>query len=368
MAGYKWIFTPASIFVGHFLKEFYSKFDSILNDSLSLVKLLEYSRFDKNCFLFTIDFKSLYTNIPVEDAINSIRKLCFDFQNVIPNAHFIIELLDLVLHSSLMVFDGEYFQQIFGLIMGTNVAPILTNIYMAMLEKELKAKCCSDPKLIWPVLFKRFIDDGFGITKGLREDVSYWIDKFNELRKTVQIDKYNWGNALDYMDLFIYKSNDFYMDGKFSVSIHQKETNKFMYIPYRSFHQKQTIKNYVWGELRRYVRYNTEEKNFKKLRMRFFLRLRNRGFKKYLLNNLFSKITYAERNKLLSSEVPFSNICEPVTYQEAERSLLRDGEELFAQSQGDGATYAPPTSALPTLSTLSTLNTLTTQLKDMGEI
>ena len=97
--------------------------------------------------------------------------------------------------------------------------------------------------------------------------------------------------------------------------------------------------------------------------MRYFLHLRNRGFKKYLLNNLFSKITYAERNKLLSSEVPFSNICEPVTYQEAERSLLRDGEELFAQSQGDGATYAPPASVLPTLSTLSTL---TTQHRDTG--
>ena len=79
VAGYKWIFTPASIFVGHFLKEFYSKFDSILNDSLSLVKLLEINRFDKNCFLFTIDFKSLYTNIPVEDAVNSVKKLCFDF-------------------------------------------------------------------------------------------------------------------------------------------------------------------------------------------------------------------------------------------------------------------------------------------------
>ena len=57
VAGYKWIFTPASIFVGHFLKRFYSKFDSILNDSLSLVKLLGKSRFKKICFLFTIDFK-----------------------------------------------------------------------------------------------------------------------------------------------------------------------------------------------------------------------------------------------------------------------------------------------------------------------
>ena len=61
-------FTPALIFVGHFLKEFYSKFNSILNASLSLVKLLEISCFDKYCFLFTIDFKSLYTNFPVDDA------------------------------------------------------------------------------------------------------------------------------------------------------------------------------------------------------------------------------------------------------------------------------------------------------------
>ena len=80
VAGYKWIFTPASIFVGNFLKEFYSKFDSILNDSLSLVKLLENNRFDKNCFLFTIYFKSLYTNIPVEVSINSIRKYVSNFR------------------------------------------------------------------------------------------------------------------------------------------------------------------------------------------------------------------------------------------------------------------------------------------------
>ena len=342
VAGYKWIFTPASIFAGHFLKEFYSKFDSILNDSLSLVKLLESLRFDKNCFLFTIDFKSLYTNIPVDDAINCIRKLCFEYQNVIPNAHFIIELLDLVLNSSLMVFDGEYFQQIFGLIMGTNVAPILTNIYMAMLEKELQQKCNSDPKLIWPVLFKRFIDDGFGITLGLRNDVIYWIEKFNELRESIKIDKYTWGNALDYMDMFIYKRKKFYEDGKLSVSIHQKETNKFMYIPYRSFHQRHTIKNYVWGELRRYVRYNTEEKNFKKLRVRFFLRLRNRGFRKYMLSKLFSKITYTQRDELLKIDTSLSYAPNSVTLQEAERRMILDGEKALAASEEDREAEAFP--------------------------
>ena len=51
----------------------------------------------------------------------------FNFENVIPSTHFIIELQKLVLNSSLMVFDSEYFQQIFDLIMGKNVA--LLNLY-----------------------------------------------------------------------------------------------------------------------------------------------------------------------------------------------------------------------------------------------
>ena len=79
--------------------------------------------------------------------------------------------------------------------MGTNVALILTNIYMALLEIELKNKCKSDAKLIWPVLFKRFIDDGFGVTTGLREDVLYWIGKFNQLHERIKIDKYNWQHS-----------------------------------------------------------------------------------------------------------------------------------------------------------------------------
>ena len=53
-----------------------------------------------------------------------------------------------------------------------------------MLENELKKKCTSDPKLIWPVLFKRFIDAGFGITFGLQNDVIYWIENSTNYENT----------------------------------------------------------------------------------------------------------------------------------------------------------------------------------------
>ena len=37
-----------------------------------------------------------------------------------------------------MAFDREYFQQVFGIIMDTNLATILANLYLAILQEELK--------------------------------------------------------------------------------------------------------------------------------------------------------------------------------------------------------------------------------------
>ena len=41
-------------------KEFYHKFDGILKGSLSLVKILEETKFNLNCLLFMVDVESLY--------------------------------------------------------------------------------------------------------------------------------------------------------------------------------------------------------------------------------------------------------------------------------------------------------------------
>ena len=111
VAGYNWILTPASIFVGHYLKDFCFKFDSILLDSFSLLRTLEKERLDSNCFLFTVDFESLYTNIPVQHAINLMKELVFEYKDVISNADFIIDLLEIVLENSLMEFQGSIFNK-----------------------------------------------------------------------------------------------------------------------------------------------------------------------------------------------------------------------------------------------------------------
>ena len=53
-------------------------------------------------------------------------------------------------------------------------------------------------------MFQRFIDDGFGIMEGTKKDVEYWVNQFNGSRKTITIDKWSFGNHVEYMDLYMY--------------------------------------------------------------------------------------------------------------------------------------------------------------------
>ena len=67
----------------------------------------------------------------MEDAINSIKEFIMEFNYVIPNVEFVIELLNAIRKNSLLTFNGEYFQQIFGVIIGKKVVPILAKINLA---------------------------------------------------------------------------------------------------------------------------------------------------------------------------------------------------------------------------------------------
>ena len=106
-----------------------------------------------------------------------------------------------------------------------------------------------------------------------------------------------------------------------------------MYIPQKSGHVSHTIKNYVLGELKRYIRYNSLKLTFLKIRTRFFSRLRNRGFKKVWLRKHFATLKYEDREKLMMEKEPDSSLshpaCQIVLEKEAEslkntRSLLAD--------------------------------------------
>ena len=120
-----------------------------------------------------------------------MKILFFKYQNVIPNVRFIMELLKLMPNSAVTKFQEEFFLQILGIVMGTNLAPILANTHMAILEEELYIMC-KNKNIVWPEIYKRFIDNGFGIIKSNKKERSKWVFEFNSLCENICIDMSFW--------------------------------------------------------------------------------------------------------------------------------------------------------------------------------
>ena len=217
VASCQWITTQASKFVAAYLKEYMSHFDTILQDTSEVLRYLNETKVPALCTLFTLDAVSLYTNIPISgerNAVLAMRELLKRYPRKNPSQpweqDFVIDLLDFVLHTNLMEFDKGTFLQIFGIAMGTNLAPILANIYLAIIEKEIKEDHKDDPKFKWPLYFKRFIDDILGIMDGSVEDVKYFIEIFNKYVPSIKVEPIKVGNEVDFMDLVIFKGSSFY--------------------------------------------------------------------------------------------------------------------------------------------------------------
>jgi hypothetical protein len=78
VAACQWITTQSSKFIAEYLKEYLSKFDTVLQDTGDVLRYLETNKVPPNCTLFTLDAVSLYTNIPISgerNCIEAIREL-----------------------------------------------------------------------------------------------------------------------------------------------------------------------------------------------------------------------------------------------------------------------------------------------------
>ena len=81
-------------------------FDTILSDYFSLIKILQTTLFDDDCYMFTIDFKKLYLNIVVKDKIEVSQEPFFQNPTLGPKCQLIASMA-----------------------MGLNLAHVLSNMF-----------------------------------------------------------------------------------------------------------------------------------------------------------------------------------------------------------------------------------------------
>ena len=104
---------------------------------------------------------------------------------------------------------------------------------------------------------------------------------------------------MDFLDIRLFKGEDFLHLNKLSSNCSQKELNRYQYLPHSSWHPQHQKKAFIIGELRRYILRESTVEGYKRIRRLLFERLRARGYPDKFLRLCFNQITYSMRSSLL---------------------------------------------------------------------
>jgi hypothetical protein len=196
----------------------------VLPDSKTLVQLLETTTVSRDAYLVTFDVESMYPSIDNTAAISA----CADTA-ALSRFHggMVTDMLTFVMQHGFCQFNGQFYQQIKGTVMGTPVAaPPYSNIYIARCL-ESRAKQLS---LYWPRIYKRFIDDGFFIWEQDESLLIAFLQMLNTLLPNIRLTYHYSPTGIGYMDLTITKCMDDadVPDVRLKITTYQKPHHQYM--------------------------------------------------------------------------------------------------------------------------------------------
>ncbi|KAM9113603.1 uncharacterized protein ACDP82_020249 isoform 1-T1 [Pangshura tecta] len=138
-------------YVDSLLRPYATSTPSYLCDTIDFLrKLQSIGDLPENTILVTMNAEALYTNFPHKDGLQALRNSVPD--NVMAN--LVAELCDFVLTHNYFTFGYNIYLQISSTAMGTLMAPLYANIYMADLEQHFLSS-----RPIMPQLYLHYTDD-----------------------------------------------------------------------------------------------------------------------------------------------------------------------------------------------------------------
>ena len=312
-----------SHFLNHVTKHIPEKMDSFLQDTPDLLRKLEQYNNNNiipdNALLVTIDVVGLYPNIPQDEGITAFEKVTNNpayRDQTIPTC-FLLKLLQFVLQFNTFVFDTEYYVQMFGTSIGTRVAPVYANIFMAELEKKMLTEWNGCIPEIW----SRYIDDIISMFFCSENQLLKFIEyissyhptiKFTcEYRTRTEIVKTKWKNnvlevkrsplgslrprSIDFLDTTIWINDN----GKFETDLFVKSTDRITYLLPQSCHPKFITSNIPYSLGYRLKRICSSNENYKIRLEELRQNLLSRGYKNKVIQTAFDKLNSLTRSDSL---------------------------------------------------------------------
>ncbi|CAF3431518.1 unnamed protein product [Rotaria socialis] len=202
---------------------------SYIRDSFEFVKKIIKVNDSKDQVMISFDVDSLYTNVPVNEAINLTLDMLYKRSSSPPipfNRSRLKQLLELAVSNTPFRFLQKTYIQCDGVAMGSPLGPILADIFVTNLETKLNKFSTNKPSL-----WIRYVDDIFCLfTK--KQDIDDFLERINKWHKNIRFAKEEEiDGKLAFLDVLVIRDNT---TNKYVTTVYRKPTNTNLYLLYDS--------------------------------------------------------------------------------------------------------------------------------------
>ncbi|XP_071628256.1 uncharacterized protein [Temnothorax longispinosus] len=119
--------------------------ESYVKDGWSFVELIRGVRVGDGDVLISLDVTSLFTNVPKDLVLKAIEER-WNYITTKTDLSLLqfLSAVDLILSSTSFMFNGQFYEQIFGSPMGSPLSPILADMVMEDLDVRKRYRLCSE--------------------------------------------------------------------------------------------------------------------------------------------------------------------------------------------------------------------------------
>ena len=210
---------------------------SFVKDSADFARRVRETTFDEDDRLVSFDVVSLFTKVPIAEAIDVIAdRLHLDDtleDRTTLSPETICQLMRLCLTSTYFQFKDSYYEQIEGAAMGSPLSPVVANLFMETLEERALATATLQPKT-----WLRYVDDTFVIwPHGQQALGEFHTHQNQDIQFTMEEES---EGELPFLDATVKR------DGSTAITkVYRKPTHTDRYIHFSSHHHPRVFSGTV---------------------------------------------------------------------------------------------------------------------------
>ena len=294
ISGIDSISSRAGKYIDGFLQPLVRALPAFIRDSKHVINIMNNIPHEEGLWLVTADVTSLYTIIPHDWGISSVKYfLERDSALLEIQQRFIMDLLQFATTHNFFWFGGKYFLQKRGVAMGAKFAPSLANLFMGKWEEDV-VYADRRPEL---VLWARYIDDVLLLWRGSRESLVDFMDCLNTNNRGIEFKYEADQEKINFLDLEIRVE-----DGQFVTSTYFKSSDRNSFIPRDSCHHKAWLDSVPKSQYLRLRRNCSKMEDFDEQAKMLTARFLNKGYQETDLFKQTREAKIIDRNVLLQNK------------------------------------------------------------------